>query len=252
MLNEAKIYFDQYEGKIVVELPLTSPTGKIRVKRKPEGSNYGIPLATRQKPFTNRDYVEWQISYAALQPPEHLKVDGISIIHNNQKWQGFELTKILCEGLKQNIITRQDVENLLAFSRSIQENETLEENEKIARDPDNKEVRGGFKKFTEKVPLFIKECDSYFVEIALRHKQRAVGLQGMVYLCPYANTLKDEYGDSIIGRKANKKEYGHFKIDQSNKEIVFNTVKAFAINSQRHKSDITSILTQVKKKCSSI
>lgn len=252
MSNEAKIYFGQYKHKIVVELPLTRPTSKIRVKRKHEGSNYGIPIATRQEPFTNRDYVEWEISYATLQPPEHLKVDGISIVHNKQTWHGFELTKILYEGLNKNIITHQDLENLLAFSRSIQENETLEENETIVRGPDNKEVRGGFKKFTERVPLFIKECDSYFVEIALRHKQRAVGLQGMVCLCIYTNTLKDQHGNSIIGRKANKKEYGHFEIGQSNKDIVFNTVKAFAINSQQHKSDITSILNQVKKKCSSI
>jgi len=249
MTKEAKIYFDENKGKIIVGLPLTSPTGKIRIKRKYEGSNYGIPIATRREPFINRDYIEWQISYATLNPPENLRVEGININHDNRKWQGFELTKILCEGLKENIIIYQDIESLLDFIGSIQENETLEENEKIIRDPDNKKIRGGFRKFTEKVPLFIKECDSYFVEIALRHKQRAVGLQGMVYLCVYVDRVKDKDGKSIIGRRADVKEYAYFEIDQGNKEMVFDAVKAFAINSQQHKSDIVNILNQVKEKC---
>ena len=35
------------KGELIVKLPLTNPTGKIRVKRRGRTSNYGIPIATR-------------------------------------------------------------------------------------------------------------------------------------------------------------------------------------------------------------
>jgi len=83
--------------KLVIELPLTNPTGKIRVKRRSKILNYGIPIATRKKNFTKDDYVEWQISYATQNPPESSKVENIVI---NDTQIGFELTKLLCEGIK--------------------------------------------------------------------------------------------------------------------------------------------------------
>ena len=50
------------EGLKVV-LPLTQPTGKIRVKRRNAFNEYGQPVATRQLPLSQCDYVEWQIGY---------------------------------------------------------------------------------------------------------------------------------------------------------------------------------------------
>jgi len=37
----AKIFIRN--GKLIIELPLTNPTGKIRVKRRSKTSNYGLP-----------------------------------------------------------------------------------------------------------------------------------------------------------------------------------------------------------------
>ncbi|MEO0144676.1 MAG: hypothetical protein ABIL49_02860 [candidate division WOR-3 bacterium] len=45
-------------GKLIVELPLTNPTGKIRVKRLGEKSNYGLPVATRKESFTKYDLLK--------------------------------------------------------------------------------------------------------------------------------------------------------------------------------------------------
>jgi len=53
----AKIFIR--DGKLIIELPLTNPTGKIRVKRRGKGSNYGLPVATKSESFTKDDYVEW-------------------------------------------------------------------------------------------------------------------------------------------------------------------------------------------------
>ena len=48
---------------IVIELPLTTPKGKVRVKRRI--NNFGYPIATKLNPFQENDYIEWQISYVS-------------------------------------------------------------------------------------------------------------------------------------------------------------------------------------------
>lgn len=122
---------------------------------------------------------------------------------------------------------------------------------KIYRENKGQEIKGGFKKFVEKAPLFIKKNEEigYFIEIILRYKQRAVGLQAMVYLCIYIETLKDKDGNSFIGRTAETREFGRYEITFGNKEIILDVVKAFAIASQQHKRDISNILKQIERKC---
>lgn len=235
------------KDKLIVKLPLTNPTGKIRVKRRGEASNYGIPIATRREVFKEIDYVEWQISYATDNPPVESKVEDIRL--NGQI--GFELTKLLCEGIKLGILSNSDIKQMETFINDVKREDTLEENEEILREDVRHEVKGGFKKFVERAPLFIKNNreKGYFVEIILRHKQRAVGLQAMVYLCIYIDKLKDEYGEAFMGRTANTKEFGIFEITSKNKEIIIDVVKAFAIASWQHRNDIGSILNQVVSKC---
>jgi hypothetical protein len=235
-------------GRLIIRLPLTNPTGKIRVKRRSKTSNYGIPIATREISFTNEDYVEWQISYATQNPPETSKVEDI-IINNEQI--GFELTKLLYEGSILGILSTKDFNEMEGFINDVQNKDTLEENEKIVRENKMQEIKGGFKKFEEKAPVFIKknEKQGYFVEIILKHKQRAVGLQAMVYLCIYIEKLVDENGKSLMGRTATTREFGEIEVTIENKELIKDVVKAFAIASQVHKRDISSILRQVKEKC---
>ena len=235
-------------GYLIIRLPLTNPTGKIRVKRRSKTSNYGIPIATRKISFTNEDYVEWQISYATQNPPKTSKVEDIII---NNKQIGFELTKLLYEGSILGILSTEDFNEMEGFINDVQDKDTLEENERIIRENKLQEIKGGFKKFEEKTPVFIKknEKKGYFVEIILQHKQRAVGLQAMVYLCIYIEKLVDKDEKSLIGRSANTKEFGEIEITIENKELIKDVVKAFAIASQVHKRDILSILRQVEEKC---
>lgn len=235
------------KGKLIVKLPLTNPTGKIRVKRRGRTSNYGIPIATRREVFKEIDYVEWQISYATDNPPVESKVEDIRL--NGQV--GFELTKLLCEGIKIGILSNNDIREMETFIKDIKKEDTLEENEEILREGTKYEVKGGFKKFIEKSPLFIKinEEKGYFVELILKHKQRAVGLQAMVYLCIYINQLKDRDGKLLMGRTARPREFGILEITSENKEIIIDVVKAFAIASCQHRNDIQSILQQVVSKC---
>lgn len=245
MKTPAKIYVE--DRKLIVKLPLTNPTGKIRVKRRGKLSNYGIPIATRKEAFRENDYIEWQISYATKNPPNESKVEGI--ILNRQL--GFELTKLLCEGIKWDILTKEDIQEMVNFVNEVGPYDTLEENEIILRENSKVEIKGGFKKFVEKAPLFIRNNreKGYFVEIILKHKQKAVGLQAMVYLCLYIKHLKDEENKPLIGRTSKPKEFGVLEISSQNKEVIVDVVKAFAIASWQHRNDIKSILDQVICKC---
>jgi len=242
----AKIYVKN--KRLIVQLPLTNPTGKIRVKRRDKDLNYGIPISTKKESFTTDDYVEWQISYATKNPPNETKVEDIVI---NDDQIGFELTKLLVEAIKLKILSRDDVNELEEFINEVQPTETLEENEKIFRENNLQEIKGEFKKIIEKVPIFIKNNEKigYFVEIILRHKQRAVGVQSMVYLCIYIRILKDKKNKPLIGRVASVKEFGQLEITEENKELLTDVVKAFAIASWRHKNDILNILQLIKRRC---
>lgn len=238
------------DQKLVIELPLNTPREKVRVKRRNIESNYGSQIATRKKDFKFKncddlkDYLEWQISYATNNPPEESKVEGI-VINNDQI--GFELTKLLVCGLKLGILSQDDIKELKDFISKIRPNDTLEENEQIYRIDNSQEIIGGFRKFTENVPIFIKENrdKGYFIEIILRHKQRAIGLQAMVYLCIYVEQLKYANGDPLINRPPLANEIGQLEIDSNNKTIILDTVKSFAIASQQHNRDISDILNKI-------
>ncbi len=51
------------EKVIEVSIPLTSISGKVRVKIRHAFSDYGVSTATRKIPFSLKHYVEWQIGY---------------------------------------------------------------------------------------------------------------------------------------------------------------------------------------------
>jgi len=48
-------------NKILINVPITGATSKIRVKRRE--NEFGNPFATSRNEFTKQDYIEWQISY---------------------------------------------------------------------------------------------------------------------------------------------------------------------------------------------
>jgi hypothetical protein len=241
----ARIY--NKSGKLIVELPLSNPTGKIRLKRRNETTNYGLPIAARKEKLTSNDYIEWQISYASSPPPRESEVKEVILSDGRV---GCELTKLLWEGLRLDILSAEDITEMMNFVSGVRKDETLEENERIIREETPIEIKGGFRKFIEKSPLFLKrnEAARYFVEIALKHKQRAVGLQAMVYLCIYIENLKDYKGDILTGKMAGPKGFGILEVTSKNKEIISDTVKAFALASRTHNNDIRSILKQIEEK----
>ncbi|MGB9595960.1 MAG: R.Pab1 family restriction endonuclease [Candidatus Poribacteria bacterium] len=74
-----------------------------------------------------------------------------------------------------------------------------------------------------KYPMFLIEGKDYDIEINLKHKQRAVGYQAMIYVClPLTNADGD-----IIGRKTKANEQACFTITKDKNNFVFDAIKAF-------------------------
>jgi hypothetical protein len=171
-------------GQLHVTLPITTPTGKVRVKRPVEGAS-SDPVACRSTPILNGDYLEWQISYdtdslnepSALQEVEIRKPQGVRY--------GCELVWLLKNGKDINLIS-QDRFNILQELVNSPLISGIEESEKIERSVDMDAVtiatERGFQRNILRVPNYLKIAQAYSVEIKIAHKQRAVGNQAMIYV----------------------------------------------------------------------
>ena len=96
-MNDAKLKIDN--KAISFELPLTQPTGKVRVKERNSFYEYGNPVAVRQTPISLRHYVEWQIGYDLLFNNENKnKTTLANMIFTNYKDEKklpYELSEII-------------------------------------------------------------------------------------------------------------------------------------------------------------
>jgi len=278
------------EKSIVFRLPLTTATGKVRVKRRTGA--FGEPFATSSIPLAKEDYFEWQISYfvwlddiwkmskrvpksrtkkmrgafghfkseeliteisnltgytkksdfiSALKPIL-AKYDSIVVKKPHKGGREFvtnELADLFRDAWKNKMIGKEDIKMLLEFNTG--EGATdIEASYKVKSQFLNQTISEGFECYKQETPLFIKKVnDTSFVEIALKHKQRAVGFQSMVYFGFYLTGATSSDGHPIIGRTSRK---GELVTIQITKEHLIWMAKAFIIASESHSWDMKKIL----------
>jgi len=195
-------------------LPITLPTSKTRVKRN------GNPVATRKTSLRKGDTIEWQISYLK----EHKELSELG-----------DITKLAYEN---GIISGYQLKCFLNELRDYKE--FFDEKygiKKILTD----ELFYDFKVLSEKTPILNKYLgDGYYVSVVLRYKQRAVGYQSMIYIYIPIEEVISEDGTSLIGRTARVKE---IVVWNPSKEIIFATLKAFAVASKKHNDDIQKVIS---------
>ncbi|MBU4539598.1 MAG: R.Pab1 family restriction endonuclease [Bacteroidetes bacterium] len=281
------------ENTLKYELPLTTSTGRARVKRRK--NEFGEPLKIEDK-LSKEDYIEWQISYfmpfdtlwdkfksvkknkqkkklliedyfREFKPNELIqelinffeeteeiqrrdfksKLKEIFERHNqiliikehkaNKTYVMYELADLFERAIQEKVISKKEIEELLKFN---EEKIDVEIQYSVKRKSLNKKISEDFEYYEEYAPLFIKRMnDKFFTEIQIKHKQRAVGYQGMVYFCIWIKTLKDKENKPLIGRKAKSNEK---IIINLSKEDLFNIAKTFMITSKDHEWDMKTIL----------
>ena len=115
--------FDENNKKIFVDIPLTRPSGKIRIKSRSMFYEYGIPHATRSVPLTQNNYVEWQIGYDL----EYKKRDISSLPHisfrayNGTKKVLYELSEYLYYFYSWGIFTSSELKETVDFVSNLEE-----------------------------------------------------------------------------------------------------------------------------------
>jgi len=208
------------EDRIICFIPITSPTSKARVKRR-LGKTYE-PIAVRQKILKEDDLIEWQISYF------------------DKEKRLIEVGKMLELAYKYKIFTQNELKELKKYVDKIEK--IFDESFNIEEVSMNDKFLDEFEIIYEKTPIIQRILsNNCFVRVILRHKQRAVGYQSMLYIyIPLTNVISKD--KSIIGRSAEANEeikWSPSKID------IEGVIKSFAIASQKHRNDIKEIIGRI-------
>ena len=237
-------------GQSSIELYLpTKNKGKFRWKNRTDNSQFGAVFATATIPFTEESYIEWQIGYDS--EVNHAKkttiLGNLEFVGANGKIKNpYELSEILYLMKQSNIITKEDVKNLII---DIEKRDfSFDEQYRIKTSQKEVVTIADFKFYRQDIilPTFsdYKTGKSISIEISIQKQQYASGVQPMVYLCIPIQCFQNY--KLMIGKTSRDIDEAKLVIDDSNKEFVFNLFKYFGICSSRHKHDMLSILQMLK------
>ncbi len=128
---------DPSKRTITIEVPLTEPTGKVRIKERTSYTEFGIPVATRRKPFNSNMYVEWQIGYDVETGSKRAHLS--TLINSGLIFRGFngkfktlyELSEFLYYFKEWGVFRREDLLRLIDFVEGIKDGDLIEERYKI-------------------------------------------------------------------------------------------------------------------------
>lgn len=249
---------DENKCTINIEIPLTSHSGKIRIKERRSYTDFGTPVATRQKILNQNMYVEWQISYDIELSNKEIK--NLSYFYREYKnfnstpkfksYNGkqktlYELSEYVYFFYKMNIISKTELEALINYIKNVKE--FIEDKFSIMKSYPKEEKINNIKFLSSEIryPHLIYDFENGFLviaEITIKEKQRAIGIQPMMYICFPISCLVDKDGNKIMGRKAYEKEVSFLEINKNHKDILISTLKIFSFLSKNHRHDILEIL----------
>ena len=81
------------------------------------------------------------------------------------------------------------------------------------------------------------------VEIVVKEKQKAVGIQPMLYLCVPLK-LMEEF-PQLESQTVNSKQKASYLVDKNNFHFILETMRIFALLSKKHHRDVVNILTTI-------
>ena len=258
ILGEHYMYIEKMDKKqkeLLVAIPLTTTSGKTRVKQRDNIYGYGLPFASRTNKFNQKNYIEWQIGYdieVGKEFSEKLNRDLTTIkdikftAYNKKKKYLYELSEYLYYMVDFGLISIDKLNELKDFLNNLDDSNLIEKHShcQIKRThPQNEKINNlDFEILKVEYPQLIHKFKNYEIiaEITIREKQRAVGVQPMLYFCfPITELISDEL---LIGRTAKVKEFAYFKFDKNNAEVILEIMRIFGMLSISHRFDILKII----------
>jgi len=226
--------------------------GKFQFKTRDTNLGFGEIFATRSKDFNEKIYLEWQLGYDAMvsdvkSGKKETSLKKFSFIGDNGKEKyPYELSELVYEAIKINLIPKEKISNLLKeiekYSNFIDERRIEVENPKKIKINDIM-----FEETSIKLPAFfmIETSDKTQVEIHIKQQQNASGTQPMVYFCIPITSFTDY--KALLGRPSVNEDELTYVISKNNVSVLFDLVKIFAMCSKRHNFDIKEILNTLLK-----
>nr|WP_276321399.1 R.Pab1 family restriction endonuclease [Helicobacter pylori] len=200
-----------YDKKVIeVSIPLTSISGKVRVKIRRAFSDYGISTATRKIPFSLKHYIEWQIGYdVPIKDKEKFELTALKdkkyhfLGANNKVKTLYELSEMIDYAKQLGLISLENLENTL--------------------------------KYLEKQKQFIE--DNFMIA---RERFRSHQFGGMRF-----SILELKTATPLLNRTAALKEHALLIIHQTNALMFLEMLKIFGLLSQAHHNDVVKILEKI-------
>ena len=133
------------KSKIIsVAIPLTKATGKIRIKKRNNFNEYGIPVPTKAEAFSPQCYVEWQIGYdVAVKEEEKLKLTTIKdccfIGANGKEKTLYELSEYIFYFYQWKVIPQKALLQIKEFLENLKEEDFIE-NSEVKTNPKQDEI----------------------------------------------------------------------------------------------------------------
>nr|WP_274613256.1 R.Pab1 family restriction endonuclease [Helicobacter pylori] len=200
-----------YDKKVIeVSIPLTSISGKVRVKIRHAFSDYGISTATRKIPFSLKHYIEWQIGYdVPIKDKEKFELTALKdekyhfLVANNKVKTLYELSEMIDYAKQLGLISLENLENTL--------------------------------KYLEKQKQFIE--DNFMIT---RERFRSHQFGGMRF-----SILELKTAAPLLNRTAALKEHALLIIHKTNAPMFLEMLKIFGLLSQAHHNDVLKILEKI-------
>ncbi|MFB1302464.1 R.Pab1 family restriction endonuclease [Helicobacter pylori] len=234
---------------IEISIPLTSISGKIRVKIRHAFSDYGISTATRKIPFSLKHYIEWQIGYdVPIKDKEKfelttLKDEKYHFLGANDKVKTlYELSEMIDCAKRLGLIGLENLENTLKYLEK--QKQFIEDN--FIRERFRSHQFGGmdFELSRISYPLLIHSFnDNQLSEIVIREQQYGSKTQAMLYFC--FSILELKTATPLLNRTATLKEHAFLTIHKTNAPMFLEMLKIFGLLSQAHHNDVLKILEKI-------
>lgn len=234
------------ENDICLIIPATN-AGKFRFKKRKNRLDFGETFSTRELPFDDQTYLEWQIGYDVPVKDVEKGKKGTNLTtkyfigSNGKKKYPYELSEIFYKSMELGFISKEEVQNLLkeicGYKSFIDEKAiTVERHSKIT-------INGlNFEETSIKLPTFfmVETVDGTQIEVSIQKQQYASGVQPMVYFCiplKVFNNSSNLYGKSSVS--GDRLEY---IINKTNVLNLIYMMRVFGMASKRHNHDVIRIL----------
>lgn len=251
-MSELTFEYDQNGNYILVYLPLTSPTGNIRVRRRSSNQEYGYQVH-KNGIKDEYCYVEWQIKYDTRDINESITRLGFVRSVNGEQKYTHSLSDIINFFYMNRIVSREDLACIRDDLSVTPIEELITNNEGLV----NVQFRGymneppvnvgGFalEQYTTSFPLFLVPLGQGIdAEIGMFEGGFATSvLLPHFYLCIPLTSLSNF--DDLNGRPSYPNEDGVFEINANNIGIFLNILRLHGLMSPKHRSDVIDIIDAI-------